>query len=188
MRGYTRLAGIDEAGRGPLAGPVVASAVMFSAGGFVPGVRDSKKLSARKREALYDEIMREALSVGIGIVDHKEIDRINILAATYKAMDLAIGELSVSPQYILVDGHRIPDCPIDQQAIVGGDALCFSIAAASIVAKVTRDRIMISYDQRYPEYGFARHKGYATAGHRAALSKYGPCQLHRRSFSWKGDG
>lgn len=184
-KGYTRVAGIDEAGRGPLAGPVVASAVVFPVHACIPGVRDSKSVSATKREALYDVIVREALSVGIGVVDHREIDRINILAATYKAMRMAIGALSMRPHYLLVDGRAIPDCPIQQQALIGGDDRCFSIAAASIVAKVSRDRIMIAYDRQFPEYGFARHKGYATSAHRAALEKYGPCLLHRRSFSWK---
>jgi len=182
--GLTRIAGIDEAGRGPLAGPVVASAVIFPVETYIPGVRDSKKLSEKKREFLYDEIMREALSVGIGIIGQGEIDRINILAATYKAMLMAIERLVVEPHHLLVDGRAIPGCPVNQLALIGGDDRCFSIAAASIMAKVTRDRMMMVYDCQFPQYGFARHKGYATAGHRAALRKHGPCKIHRRSFSW----
>lgn len=184
-KGYIHIAGIDEAGRGPLAGPVVAAAVVFPIRGYVSGVKDSKRVSARNRERLHDEILREALSVGIGVIDEKEIDRINILRATQKAMYKAIERLSVSPQCVLVDGRELPDCPYVQKAIVGGDGRCFSIAAASIVAKVTRDRIMIDYDRQFPQYGFAQHKGYATSGHRAALEKYGPCDIHRTSFSWK---
>ncbi|MFQ6093535.1 MAG: ribonuclease HII [bacterium] len=185
--GYTRVAGIDEAGRGPLAGPVVAAAVIFPPGAFVPGVDDSKKVSARKRARLYEEITRMALTVGVGIVDEREIDRTNILAATFKAMRTALGQLSISPQFVLVDGRELPECPYRHRSVIGGDGRCFSIGAASIVAKVTRDRIMVAYDSQFPEYGFAKHKGYATAAHRAALERYGPCALHRRSFSWKRD-
>jgi ribonuclease HII len=185
-RGFTRVAGIDEAGRGPLAGPVVAAAVVFSVGSYISGVDDSKRVSAHKRERLYEEILATALSVNVGIVDEREIDRTDIATATFTAMNTAIDQLSERPQYILVDGREIPDCPYRQKAIIGGDRKSFSIAAASIVAKVTRDRIMRAHDRQYPEYGFAQHKGYATLKHREALKKYGPCHVHRRSFSWSG--
>ena len=185
--GYNRVAGIDEAGRGPLAGPVVAAAVIFTPGTFLPGVNDSKKLSASKREQLYEEILKRAVTVGIGVVGENEIDRTNILAATFKAMREALGRLSVPQDCVLVDGCELPECASCQRAVPGGDARCFSIAAASIVAKVTRDRIMIAHDRHFPEYGFAHHKGYSTAEHRAALDRYGPCLLHRRSFTWKRD-
>ena len=182
---YTYVAGIDEAGRGPLAGPVVAAAVIFPKGTYISGVDDSKKVSANKRELLYTEIMNTSYSVGVGVVSEKEIDRTNILQATFQAMHKALEVLTVHPQFILVDGRELPGSPCSQNAIVGGDSRSFSIAAASIVAKVTRDRIMSDYDQQFPEYGFARHKGYATSEHRAALAKYGPCDIHRRSFAWK---
>ena len=186
--GYAFVAGIDEAGRGPLAGPVVAAAVIFPKGAYVSGVDDSKKISAKKREHLYTEIMRVSFSAGVGVVSENEIDRTNILTATFRAMHMALGTLSIRPQYILIDGQELPECSYGQKAIIGGDGRSFSIAAASIVAKVTRDRIMIDYDRRFPEYGFAKHKGYATREHREALEKYGPCDIHRRSFSWKRNG
>ena len=186
-KGFVHIAGIDEAGRGPLAGPVVAAAVVFPTQMYVSGVKDSKRISARRRERLYDVILKEALSVGIGVVDEKEIDRINILKATHKAMSKAIEKLSIRPHCVLVDGMELPECSCHQKAVIDGDARCFSIAAASIIAKVTRDRIMIDYDRQFPQYGFAQHKGYATAGHRAALEKFGPSNIHRTSFSWKRD-
>lgn len=178
------ICGIDEAGRGPLAGPVVAAAVVWPLGASeLPGVDDSKKLSARKRELLFPKIMDGALAVGVGIIDEGRIDEINILQATFEAMRQAVAGLGVRPDRLLVDGNReIPGIDIDQVAIVHGDATEYSIAAASIIAKVTRDRIMIEYDKLYPEYGFARHKGYGTQAHMDAISTYGPCPIHRKTF------
>jgi ribonuclease HII len=176
------VAGIDEAGRGPLAGPVVAAAVIMPGDCLLDGVNDSKKLRPAEREELFALIKDRALCVGIGIVDHSEIDRINILQATMKAMRLAVAQLSVRPDHLLVDGPRYDDRSIPYTAIIGGDAKCFSIAAASIIAKVTRDRIMIEYDRSYPAYGFSRHKGYGTAEHLAALQAHGACAIHRRTF------
>ena len=185
-RGFTRIAGVDEAGRGPLAGPVVAAAVMFEPGVRIQGVRDSKKLSRRRRESLLKVIERSATAIRTGIVDHGEIDRINILRATYKAMRMAIEGLPIPPDHVLVDGRPIPDATMPQLAVVGGDRECFSIAAASIVAKVTRDRIMDAYDTLFPEYGFVRHKGYGTKEHVSAIRKHGLCVIHRKTFSIRG--
>lgn len=185
-QGLFHLAGIDEAGRGPLAGPVVAAAVVFYPDSYIEGVNDSKKLSPKKREALASIISEEAVSVSTGIVNEREIDRINILQATYQAMRQAVAGLSVQPEHILVDGHAIPNMQIRQTAIVGGDHQVFSIAAASIIAKVTRDQIMCRYDEKFPEYGFAKHKGYPTRQHVEALFKLGPCPIHRESFKIKG--
>ncbi len=185
--GFLRVAGIDEAGRGPLAGPVVAAAVIFPVGYNHPCITDSKKISAPKREALYEEILAEATAVGLGIVEADVIDRINILQATLIAMRDAIAHLEVTPDYLLIDGvHRIPS-PVPQWPIVKGDASSISIAAASIVAKVTRDRIMEIYDRRYPAYHFAQNKGYGTAAHREAIRSHGPCTIHRRSFHLSGE-
>jgi len=184
-RGITRVAGIDEAGRGPLAGPVVAAAVIMPREFFHPRVDDSKKIRAPLRAELAAMIQKEAVSVGIGVVDHEVIDRVNILNATFEAMHRAVKNLSVTPDFLLVDGNRFRGCDIPFVTIVGGDACCFSIAAASIIAKVTRDRIMEEYDARYPAYGFARHKGYATRAHRAAILRHGLCAIHRRSFTRK---
>ncbi|HHV61881.1 MAG TPA: ribonuclease HII [Firmicutes bacterium] len=181
--GYVNVAGVDEAGRGPLAGPVVAAAVILPRGIEIPYLNDSKKLSPKRREALYEIIEGSAVAVGVGIVSHDIIDRINILQATFLAMREAIRKLSVRPDYILVDGRDIPGCTLPQKGIVGGDGRCSCIAAASIIAKVTRDRIMIDLDKRYPQYGFARHKGYGTKEHIDALRAYGPCPFHRMSFS-----
>jgi len=181
--GILRIAGIDEAGRGPLAGPVVAAAVVFPRGVSPPGVRDSKALSPGGRERLFAEIMNLAEGVGVGIVDHVVIDDINILNATFRAMHRAIDALPVRPDHLLVDGNRFAEAGIPWTTIVGGDALSASIAAASIIAKVTRDRIMTDYDREFPGYGFARHKGYATREHRAAIGRLGFCPIHRRSFS-----
>ena len=179
---------MDEAGRGPLAGPVVASAVIVRDFSFLSAVDDSKKLTAKKREAAFDEIMGKCI-VGIGVVETREIDRINILQASLKAMEIAVGKLGVLPDCLLVDGNKTPKLPIRQFAIVDGDALSFSIACASIVAKVTRDRMMDYYDDVYPEYGFKKHKGYGTRQHVEALKTKGPCEIHRKSFepvrSWK---
>lgn len=176
------ICGIDEAGRGPLAGPVVAAAVILSPDDPIPFVNDSKKLSAKKREELYDEIMNRAVSVGIGQEEPDVIDRINILQADYLAMKTAVGKLSVQPQMCLNDAVNIPGLSIRQVSIIHGDAKSLSIAAASIIAKVTRDRIMEQYDLLYPEYGFAKHKGYGTAQHIQAIRTYGPCPIHRMSF------
>lgn len=181
-KGYRKLAGLDEAGRGPLAGPVVAAAVIFPRGHFIPGLRDSKKLSALKREILMGEVTREALAIGIGIVDHKVIDKINIFQSTLLAMRRAVESLSVQPDFLLIDALRLPAYAVAQQSIIKGDDLSISIAAASVVAKVTRDRLMLEYDQLYPEYNFKAHKGYGTKEHLEALRIHGPCVVHRRSF------
>jgi ribonuclease HII len=181
-RGIEFIAGVDEAGRGPLAGPVVAAAVVFPRGFWLEGVDDSKKLSAKQREILYDSIMKSAFRMGVARVEHEEIDRINILQASLHAMKLAIDQINPAPQHLLIDGPIYRDHTIPFDAIVDGDAKCFSIAAASIIAKVTRDRIMLEYDKKYPEYGFARHKGYGTKEHLLAIRKYGPCEIHRKSF------
>ncbi len=180
--GVQRVAGIDEAGRGPLAGPVVAAAVIFPVGCFMEGVDDSKKLTHRRREELFPRIQEHAVSVGIGIVDQQDIDKMNILQATFKAMHIAIASLAARPEHLLVDGNRFTGNEVPFTTIVDGDARCHAIAAASIIAKVTRDRIMVEQDTLYPEYGFARHKGYGTAQHRAAIAQYGLCPIHRRSF------
>jgi len=179
------LVGIDEAGRGPLAGPVVAAAVIFPQTIFIAGVTDSKKLSAATRERLYDLISKKALAIGVGSCGEKIIDQINILQATYCAMKQAIASLGIQPHHVLVDGRLIPDLNIPQTAIPGGDGKCFSIAAASIIAKVTRDRLLIEYDRQFPQYGFAQHKGYPTKKHIQAIIKHGYCAIHRTSFKIK---
>jgi len=182
-RGYRCIAGVDEAGRGPLAGPVVAAAVILPDGLFLPGVNDSKQLTADQREALFDTVSREALAVGVGIGDHALVDSINILQATLSAMRDAVHALSVTPDFILIDGISSIPMNIPQRTVKKGDALSLSIAAASIIAKVTRDRMMLEYDLLYPGYGFASHKGYGAASHLAAIAKLGPCPIHRKSFS-----
>lgn len=179
---HGRIAGIDEVGRGPLAGPVVACAVILPADHSIMYLNDSKKLSAKKREELYEIILREAVSYGIGMEDWTTIDEMNILQATYSAMRKAIAKLAPPAEFLLNDAVTIPRVTIPQCPIVHGDALSASIAAASIVAKVTRDRMMVEYDAIYPGYGFAKNKGYGTAEHIAALKKLGPCLIHRRSF------
>lgn len=179
-RGY--LCGIDEVGRGPLSGPVVAAAVILPKDHRILYLNDSKKLSEKKREELYDVIMREAVAVGIGMAPPSRIDEINILQATYEAMRQAISRLSVKPDLLLNDAVTIPEVPIPQLAIIGGDRKSVSIAAASIVAKVTRDRMMVEYEEMFPGYKFAKNKGYGTAEHIAALKELGPCPIHRRSF------
>ena len=176
------LCGIDEVGRGPLAGPVVAGAVILPKDCQILYLNDSKKLTARRRELLYDEIMEKAVAVGIGVISQEVIDDINILQATYEAMRQAVGKLSVCPDILLNDAVTIPGLPQKQVPIIKGDAKSLSIAAASVVAKVTRDRMMEALDAKYPEYGFASNKGYGSAAHMAALREYGPCPLHRRSF------
>jgi ribonuclease HII len=184
-RGFRAVAGVDEAGRGPLAGPVVAAAVIMPVGIGVHGVDDSKKLSPLRREELFDVIVKRAAAVGIGIVPHDVIDRINILNATLEAMRRAIEELEVVPEHILVDGNQTIRVNIPCTAVVDGDARCSAIAAASIIAKVTRDRLMREYDRQYPGYDFAKHKGYGTRGHREAIMRLGLCPIHRRSFAVK---
>jgi ribonuclease HII len=181
-RGLEHVAGIDEAGRGPLAGPVVAAAVLFPHEVWIQGVNDSKRISPRRREELYETITACALSVGVGIVSHAVIDEINIYQATMRAMGEAVAKLAPFPTHLLIDGPRYHNKPVPHTAIVGGDARCFTIAAASIVAKVTRDRLMQEYHREFPQYGFDRHKGYGTPEHLRALRKYGPCEIHRRSF------
>jgi ribonuclease HII len=181
-RGYYRVAGVDEAGRGPLAGPVVAAAVILPRDGIGEKLFDSKKISSKKREHLYETILTKAQGVGIGIVGQDEIDCINILEATLKAMALAIDNLPIPPDFVLIDGPHGLKLPIPQKPIRKGDQLCNSIAAASIVAKVTRDRMMWECHQKYPQYNFAKHKGYGTKEHQRAIEKFGICELHRKTF------
>jgi ribonuclease HII len=184
QNGFQLIAGVDEAGRGPLAGPVVAAAVILPPDIHIPVINDSKKLLPEQRDALFDVICREAICYGIGIVDHHQIDRINILQATYQAMFEAVNGLEQPPHILLNDAVRIPQITdIPQVAIVRGDSLSISIAAASILAKVTRDRLMEQYDVLYPAYGFGKHKGYFTPEHQQALKCYGPSPIHRRSFA-----
>lgn len=182
VRGFACVCGIDEAGRGPWAGPVVAAAVVLDPKHIPNGLNDSKKLTEAKREALYPVIMAQA-QVGIGIADVARIDRDNILAATLWAMGEAVRSLTIAPSLALVDGNRAPLLPCPAETIIEGDGRSLSIAAASIIAKVTRDRMMVALDAIHPGYGFARHKGYGTADHQAALSKLGPCPAHRISFA-----
>ena len=179
---YGIICGIDEAGRGPLAGPVCAAAVILPKDHPILYVNDSKQLSAKKREELYDVIVREAVSYGVSLVGEKVIDRINILQATYEAMRQAVSKLSPSPRCTLNDAVTFPGLDIRQVPIIKGDAKSCSIAAASVLAKVTRDRLMEEYDSLYPEYGFASHKGYGAKEHIEALKKYGPCPIHRMTF------
>lgn len=174
--------GIDEVGRGPLAGPVVAGAVILPEDCQILYLNDSKKLTERRRELLYEEIMEKAVAVGLGVVSQERIDEINILQATYEAMCEAISKLEPAPDILLNDAVTIPEVTIPQVPIIKGDAKSISIGAASIIAKVTRDRLMVEYDQILPEYGFASNKGYGSAEHIAALKKYGPSPIHRRSF------
>ncbi len=181
-RGVTCVAGLDEAGRGPLAGPVVAAAVVFPPEVFIAQIDDSKKLSQILREELFDVIIQHALDFGIGQAEVDEIDDLNILQASFLAMKRALSKLKMKPEYLLVDGRAFPNDDIPFKPIIKGDSLSFSIAAASILAKVTRDRIMCEYDREFPEYGFASHKGYATAAHLDAIAKFGFCQIHRQSF------
>ena len=181
--GLEYICGIDEAGRGPLAGPVVVAAVIMPKDSMIEGVNDSKKVSEKKREALYDLITSEAISYCVGIIDQKEIDRINILNATKEGLTTAIKGLEVKPDRILVDALQgIDTCGVPYTSIIKGDAKCYSIAAASIIAKVTRDRIMRQWDEIYPMYGFEKHKGYGTKMHVDAIKEYGICPLHRHSF------
>lgn len=180
--GYKRVCGIDEAGRGPLAGPVVAAAVVFERGTVIDGLDDSKKLSEKKREALYNEIIEKALDYSITLSTEKEIDDINILQATFKAMRNAVSSLKIKPDMALVDGDKLPGLDIDSKAVIKGDSKSTAIAAASILAKVTRDRIMLELDKVYPQYGFAKHKGYPTKAHYEMIKEHGISEVHRRSF------
>ncbi len=180
--GYNLIAGVDEAGRGPLAGAVYAAAVIFDEGVFIEGVNDSKKLTPAKRDALYDEIIAKAKSYCIFSVDEKTIDEINILEATYKAFQGAISGLNPSADFVLIDGNRAKGIDLPFETVVKGDSKSFSIAAASILAKVARDRYIEEADKLYPEYGFAIHKGYGTKAHLEAIQKYGPCPIHRLTF------
>lgn len=193
QKGVKSICGIDEAGRGPLAGPVVVASVIMPEGSMIEGVNDSKKVSEKKREKLYEQIIEEAVAYGVGIIDQNEIDRINILNATKEGLTLCIKELEKElkeknrgiekPEIILVDAlTKIDTDHIPYQSIIKGDAKSYSIAAASIIAKVTRDRIMRQWDEVYPEYGFAKHKGYGTAMHISAIKQYGICPLHRKTF------
>ncbi|NDY70533.1 ribonuclease HII [Desulfobacter hydrogenophilus] len=182
LSGYKVIAGVDEAGRGPLAGPVVSAAVVLPDSFDVPGINDSKKLSEKKRETLFPVIQNHAIAFGIGMADHEEIDRINILQASLLSMKRAVEDLQVRPDYLLIDGKFTINSTIDQRSVIKGDALSLSIAAASIIAKVTRDRIMAELDLQYPEYGLKRHKGYPTKAHKEAILTHGPCPVHRKSF------
>ena len=187
QRGLSLIAGVDEVGMGPLAGPVVAAAVVLPSVSALShplpqGVRDSKTLTAKARERLEQEIRRVAVGVGIGVVEVEEIDRINIYQAGLQAMRLALAQLPAMPDHVLIDGRSVPGLPCPHTSFVKGDREVYSIAAASIIAKVYRDRLMVALDAHYPEYGFARHMGYSTMAHRLALLRFGPCPVHRRSF------
>lgn len=184
-QGFTTVCGVDEAGRGPLAGPVYAAAVILPPGLVIEGVNDSKKLSEKKREALFPIICEQALAFGIGYATVEEIDTYNILQATYMAMRRAVEALPVPADYALIDGNCMPPLSIPGETIIKGDALSMSIAAASILAKVSRDRVMLEAAKEYPQYGFEKHKGYGTAAHMQALREWGPCPLHRKSFLGK---
>ena len=182
-KGFKYICGIDEAGRGPLAGPVVVASVIMPENSMIEGVNDSKKVSEKKREKLYDLILDEAISYGIGIVGQDEIDEINILNATKKGLTMSLQELTQKPDLIIVDAvSKINTLGIPYESIIKGDAKCYSISAASIIAKVTRDRIMREWDKIYPQYGFATHKGYGTSSHIKAIIENGPCPIHRKTF------
>ena len=182
QNGYKIIAGIDEAGRGPLAGPVVSASVVLPLGFTDPDITDSKKLTPKKRELLYSRIIEQALSIATGIVDNVEIDRVNILRASLNSMKISCENLLVPPDFLLIDGKFEIDTDTPQKAIIRGDSKSISIAAASIIAKVTRDRLMIEFDSKYPEYGFARHKGYPTKAHKQAILQYGATPIHRKTF------
>lgn len=181
-KGYKSVCGVDEAGRGPLAGPVCAAAVILPEGVIIDGVNDSKKLSEKKRESLFDVIREQALSYSIAYATVDEIEEINILNTTMLAMRRAIDGLDIKADYAMIDGNKIPPIDIDAECIVKGDAKSMSIACASILAKVSRDRLLYKYAEEYPMYGFDKHKGYGTKAHREAILKYGPCPYHRKSF------
>lgn len=181
-QGITCICGVDEAGRGPLAGPVCAAAVILPANLEIPGLNDSKKLSDKRRRELFPVIMEQAIAYGIGLADHQEIDEINILQATFLAMERAIQNLSVKPELALIDGNREKDFGLPVKTVVHGDSLSANIAAASVLAKVTRDDIMLTMAEEYPGYGFEIHKGYGTKAHYEALAEKGPCPIHRMTF------
>ena len=180
--GITLLCGVDEAGRGPLAGPVCAAAGILPRNCVIPGLNDSKKLTEKKREALYDVILESAVSCGIAFATVEEIEEHNILVATFMAMNRAIAQLAPRPELALIDGNRNTDIRLPSRCIVGGDGKCADIAAASVLAKVTRDRYMLQMAEQYPEYGFEKHKGYGTKAHYEAIRQYGPSPIHRPSF------
>ena len=180
--GLSPLCGVDEAGRGPLAGPVCAAAVILPRGTVIEGLNDSKKLSEKRREALYDEIVGKAIAFGVAFASVEEIEEKNILEATFLAMNRAIEQLSVVPALALIDGNRSKGIVLPSRCVIGGDGKCADIAAASILAKVTRDRYMLEMAEKYPQYGFERHKGYGTAAHYAAIREFGPSPIHRMSF------
>ncbi|MBU2471985.1 MAG: ribonuclease HII [Bacteroidetes bacterium] len=189
--GLRFIAGVDESGRGPLAGPVVAAAVVFPKSLFardsnlIADVKDSKKLTHKKRVQVFENIQKKALSIGVGIVSHNVIDEVNILNATFRAMHKAINRLVPPPDHLLIDGPHFAEMDIPCTKIIDGDSKSFTIAAASIIAKVVRDNLMAEYDEKYPEYGFSKHKGYGTSAHIAAIKKFGYCEIHRRSFKFK---
>ena len=176
------IAGVDEAGRGPLAGPVVAAAVIFKPNEYVPDIKDSKELSSKQRDSFSNIIMERAIAVGVGIISNRIIDEINIRQATLRAMQKAINGLSIKPEYLLIDGRDVLDNFYEQKAIIDGDNLCFTISAASIIAKVIRDRLMMRFHNKYPQFGFSHNKGYATPFHRNMIKKFGPCSIHRQTF------
>ena len=181
--GFSCICGVDEAGRGPLAGPVCAAAVILPEGAVIEGLDDSKKLTEKKRERLYDIIKQTAVAYSVAYGTLEEIETVNILEATYLAMNRAIEGLSVKPDFALIDGNRVPrGIKIPCETIVKGDSRSMSIAAASVLAKVTRDRLMLEYDKKYPEYNFKKHKGYGTKEHTELIKQYGPCEIHRLSF------
>ncbi len=182
QNGYKQIAGIDEAGRGALAGPVIAAAVVLPINCTLNGLNDSKKLSAKQRDRLFDEIHSIAVSIGVGSMDHQVIDRVNILNATLLAMQESVEKLTPQPDYVLVDGVHLPQVDFPSRAIPKGDSRSYSIAAASIIAKTTRDRLMIELDRTYPNYGFLKHKGYPTSQHRQAIAEFGASDIHRHTF------
>lgn len=182
LKGYSSICGVDEAGRGPLAGPVCAAAVILPTGTIIDGVNDSKKLSEKKREALFEVIKQTAVSYSIAFATVEEIETMNILEATMLAMHRAVDGLEISADYAMIDGNKAPCLDIPCETIVKGDANSMSIAAASILAKVSRDRLCADYDKKYPQYGFAKHKGYGTKLHREMIIEHGPCEIHRMSF------
>ena len=183
--GYNLIAGVDEAGRGPLAGPVCVASVILPEGAYLEKINDSKKLADKVKDKLYDEIKEIAIAYSIVLVSHKEIDELNILNATFKGMCDSVNELSVKPDFVLIDGNRIKGMETPCECVVKGDSKSISIAAASILAKVTRDRYMMDLDKKYPEYNFKKHKGYPTKDHYEALKKYGASEVHRKSFNLK---
>lgn len=182
QKGFTCICGVDEAGRGPLAGPVCAAAVILPRDLVIPGMDDSKKLSDKKRRELFPLIKEQAIAYGVGLASHEEIDTVNILQATYLAMERALSELRVKPDLALIDGNRAKDFGVPAETVIKGDSLSMSIAAASVLAKVTRDDLMLQMAEEYPGYGFDIHKGYGTKAHYEALTQYGPCPIHRMSF------